>query len=94
MMAIKLSDLRKDSWRVIVGKIKKGGCPEITDLAAALRRGETLIPTEAQEYIADLLDGTKRRARGRPLLVENPDFLVRQMLADNYIIYRLSAGGV
>jgi hypothetical protein len=53
-MAIKLSDLRNDSWSVIASVIRKGLRPEEADLRSALLRGESYIPPVVQEYLAGL----------------------------------------
>jgi hypothetical protein len=61
---MRLDDLRSDSWHQIVAVIKRGKHPELSDLAAALSRGEPSIPPEAQCYLKGLLDGSIHR-RGR-----------------------------
>lgn len=61
---MKLSDFLSDNWAVIVRELSYGGRPKKEYLAAALRRHES-VPSEAQDYIAALLDNSK--GQGRPL---------------------------
>jgi hypothetical protein len=73
---VELSDLRTDSWTQIAALLEAGGRPKISDLSAALRRGE-LVPKRAQDHIAALLTGEVRRKRGRHQALpdgENPKF--------------------
>jgi hypothetical protein len=61
---VKVSDLRTTSWTQIDALLEAGGRPKISDLSAALRRGEP-VPKRAQDHIAALLAGKVRRPRGR-----------------------------
>jgi len=53
-----------ENWQRILEKIHKDGWPTDESLATALR-GNQPIPQEMRDYIADRLDGTIKRKRGR-----------------------------
>jgi hypothetical protein len=65
-MAIKLSDLRYDSWFSIRAAIRRGDDPDPERIITALRREEPNIPGEVQLYLADLLTPGAVDRRGRP----------------------------
>jgi hypothetical protein len=69
---LRIADLGPDSWFQILLTIKRGEHPSRDNLAAALRRGESVPP--ARKYIAGLLDGSVSViARGRPKTWAGPD---------------------
>src|SRR3954453_24030222 len=73
-MAIKLADLKEDSWHSILRAVPRGDHPQLKHLVAALRRQEKNIPGDVQLYLADRLTGTTDR-RGRPRKAEPETYL-------------------
>src|SRR5437762_7455007 len=52
-------------WADVSRIVAAGGKPDLDDIAFLLRLGEP-VPPDVQNYLADLLDGSLSRSKGRP----------------------------
>ena len=73
-----------EGWVLIQYQLKRGGDPEIFEIALALR-GSQEIPHEVRCYIAGLLDGTIKRKRG-----PKADKSTKRMLRDSFVRARVN----
>lgn len=70
---LKISALLKDPWPAILWRVRKGEFPSDAELAAALRADATgkALADDVRAYLAGRLEGTIKRPRGRPRLLQD-----------------------
>ena len=70
-----------EGWGYMESLVLKGNDPDIKELALALRGGRP-PPSVIRIYLADLLEGKRKRKRGRKRADPSKGFLKKRSLAD------------
>lgn len=80
-----------EGWGSMEYLVLKGKDPDISELAFALRGGQP-VPSEIRTYLADLLEGKRKRKRGRKQV--DPSKRAAMRFRQQLLAERVFAGSV